>query len=357
MKKLIVCSSVAVLMLSTLNVYAGPKFKKIKNPKLGARVTGITAEMLRMGKLRYIPRTVERIATPAQAHVDASAVHAQPINRAASQGLGDIGKSSSGSLNRTVTHEVNQAIQASRLDVAQHTSFTWKEVYTDPAELSRDVARFYDGKGGEPYIGIMGEELVLYEVPEGIVYHPATRLFPKELDPQNEFILYNPARQRGQIIKKDMLPLFKKAKDVDRNTLTTGEELFSKKSEEGTIAPEKATDAQAAQASPSPEPATAKNFIGQEVYRGQADLARDVALFYEGEGGTRVQDLFGRDFVLYELPEDGIVYHPYGKADPEILTRDKYVIVYNLNNNAGQLVGKNSPAMEFYKPVEDLSEF
>ena len=66
MKKLIVCSSVAVLMLSTLNVYAGPKFKKIKNPKLGARVSRVTAETLRKGELRYAPEHTPRLSERAE---------------------------------------------------------------------------------------------------------------------------------------------------------------------------------------------------------------------------------------------------------------------------------------------------
>ena len=66
MKKLIVYSSVAVLMLSTLNVYAGPKFKKIKNPKLGARVSRVTAETLRKGGLRYAPEHTPRLSERAE---------------------------------------------------------------------------------------------------------------------------------------------------------------------------------------------------------------------------------------------------------------------------------------------------
>ena len=92
--------------------------------------------------------------------------------------------------------------------------------------------------------------------------------------------------------------------------------------------------------------------IGRRDYDSQADLARDVAAFYEGKGGQIVKDPFGREFIRYELPVDGIRYQATGRAEAEVLTQQTYCVLYSPSRHAGQLVKQGSTDLKWFTPVE-----
>lgn len=90
MKKIIVGSSIAVLMVSALQAYAGPKIKVKKVPTTGVnltRISRVSPAMLRQG-VRYLPREIRTAAqhTPSQAamhtHGLSTALPATPFTQA-----------------------------------------------------------------------------------------------------------------------------------------------------------------------------------------------------------------------------------------------------------------------------------
>ncbi len=233
--------------------------------------------------------------------------------------------------------------------------FAWKTVYEDPLELARDVHETYAGRSGEKYINALGEELVAYELPQGLVYKSVNGIFARTVNPQQEVVIYYPSLHKGQLLKKDMLRLFRRADRPVAELPKLGEEAVGQAKEE----PAGMSAAKEPKATPVQTPAareaaqTANSFVGQKVYTAQADLAHDVAVYYEGLGerGQAVVDMFGRDFTIYQLPREGIVYQPFGQAKPQVLVQDQYIILYNPQQNAGQLMRKDSPALRYYQNV------
>lgn len=230
--------------------------------------------------------------------------------------------------------------------------FAWKAVYEDSLELARDVHEAYGGQGGVKYINALGEELVAYELPQGIVYKSPNNIFARTINPKQEVAIYYPSLHKGQLLKKDMLRLFRKA-DRPVAELPKLEEETVVKTQEGSSAAQETKATPVQTSAPRAASATPNPFVGQEVYTAQADLAHDVAVYYEGLGerGQMVEDMFGRYFTIYQLPREGIRYQPFGQAAPEVLAQDEYIILYNPQQNAGQLMRKDSPALRYYQNV------
>jgi len=230
--------------------------------------------------------------------------------------------------------------------------FAWKAVYEDSLELARDVHEAYGGQGGVKYINALGEELVAYELPQGIVYKSPNNIFARTINPKQEVAIYYPSLHKGQLLKKDMLRLFRKA-DRPVAELPKLEEETVVKTQEGSSAAQETKATPVQTSAPRAASATPNPFVGQEVYTAQADLAHDVAVYYEGLGerGQMVEDMFGRYFTIYQLPREGIRYQPFGQAAPEVLAQDAYIILYNPQQNAGQLMRKDSPALRYYQNV------
>lgn len=308
MKKLITISSVFVLLFSYANAFALPKIKRIRISRNATRLQRIAKGTIVNGKLRYIRPGVNETTRATVSTM------AQQVERAAGQAQ----QSHAKAVLPAVINLEQRAAAVEELKRAWETSTTpWKKsggkmIYDNQAELARDIANFYGLEGGKAYKGILDEDLILYTVPEGIIYHPASRVLPRILDPQVDFIMYNPAKKRGQVLTADMLSLFKKVE--------TNAEKWQR--------------------------------IAKQIYDSQAELAHDVAIFYDGKGGQLLKDFGGREFVRYELPVDGIRYQPVGRVEAQILNRDEYCIIYNPTRNAGQIMRLDSTQLQWFTPVE-----
>lgn len=438
MKKIVAWGSVLVLMLSCTYVFAQPRVRRVKIPQSLTRVKRIPKNALK-GELRYVPRRTAQAASKAVQAAQQPVQHVKPASRvthtvqtpqAASVGVKAGVERSVARAEQAQASSVHPGATATTYASPAELSAAWQErigrsLYDNQADLARDLAKFYGKEGGEPYRGILNEDLILYRVPEGISYHPAVQIFPKELDPQVDFVMYNPAKDYGQLLQKDILRLFKKVKVADERWKGIAKESYDNPTalardvnayydgEGGALFQEKATQRQFIRyelpadgiiyRAPGEEPvklyanehyvmfdpvensgrlvtrdatnpqqdyiaviklgavneaAKASEVISSswkaKVYDSQAELARDVALFYakQGKPGKRIQDPFGREFVLYELPSDRINYHQPGRAEADVLTPDKYAIMYNPKNNAGQVVQLDSDAMRWFTPVE-----
>ena len=95
----------------------------------------------------------------------------------------------------------------------------WKEMggktlYTNSEDLISDVVKFYGNRGGQAYKSVLGDELVLYELPPGISYHPQRAVLPRLLNPQEEYVMYNPLLGSGNLVKKDILSFYTKVENA-----------------------------------------------------------------------------------------------------------------------------------------------
>ena len=86
MKKIILGSSIAVLMVSALQAYAGPKIKVKRVPTTGVnltRISRVSPAMLRQG-VRYLPREIRTAAQhpPSQAAMHTHGLSATPFTQA-----------------------------------------------------------------------------------------------------------------------------------------------------------------------------------------------------------------------------------------------------------------------------------
>ena len=432
MKKIVAWGSVLVFMFSCTQVFAQPKVRRVKIPQSLLRIKRVPKEALK-GKLRYVPPR-EAQATSKAVRATQSAQHVQPTS-----GMTQATHTSavSAGIRTGVERSVTRAEQGQISFVHPSATATtvelaarWQEVigktvYDSQAELARDLAKFYGKEGGEPYRGILNEDLILYRVPEGISYHPTGRILPKELKPEVDYVMYNPAKDIGQIMQESVLHLFKKVKVGNEKWKGIAKEKYETPTElardvnafydgeGGMLVQEKATQRQfiryelpadgiiyqAAGEEPvtlyaneyyvmfdpvensgklvvrditnpkqdyiaviklgaAEQTAKASEVIAShwktKVYDSQAELARDVAVFYETQGkkGQRMQDPFGREFIRYELPADQIQYHQPGRGQVDVLTPDKYCIMYNPAQNAGQVVQLDAEALKWYTVIE-----
>lgn len=83
-----------------------------------------------------------------------------------------------------------------------------KRFYDGQADLARDLHQAFKGQG-KPYTSLLMGDFIVYEIPAGIVYHPAGRA-EELLNPQKQVIIYFPSSNRGQIIDRSLLdkPVF-----------------------------------------------------------------------------------------------------------------------------------------------------
>ncbi len=189
MKKIVVWGSLFVLLISSLNAFAIPRIRSVRVPggvsRLSRRARPMCIKPVRANM--KMPRLVRKISQAVR----------KPNSRVFS-----------------VEKGAHDAVQNAKPAVSsQWEAFGGKRIYQDQVDLARDVAKFYGAKGGQAYRGILNEELVLYKLPEGITYHPANKILPRVLDPQTEYILFNPKENHGQLIRDNLLRLFKKVEE------------------------------------------------------------------------------------------------------------------------------------------------
>lgn len=80
---------------------------------------------------------------------------------------------------------------------------------------------------------------------------------------------------------------------------------------------------------------------GKGFYDDQNELARALHSYYHGLGTLYISPA-GRQVKLYALPADGILYQPVGYSRPLVLTAKDYFVVYDINEQTGQ-IAKNIP--------------
>ncbi|MBO5911394.1 MAG: hypothetical protein J6Q05_04295, partial [Elusimicrobiaceae bacterium] len=76
---------------------------------------------------------------------------------------------------------------------------------------------------------------------------------------------------------------------------------------------------------------------GKAFYETQAQLARDLDTFYQGQAEVYVGP-DGREVKLYALPVDGILYQPVGYKKPVVLNSNEYFVVYDVTAKTGKIV-------------------
>ena len=241
-------------------------------------------------------------------------------------------------------------------------------VYRAQADIAVDMAAHYGKEGGVKAINrATGREVIIYQLPKDVVYEPygqEARVLKKGTQVtyeannayKGQVLLGEGAIEAFEIVEEKPVVAEKAAAPEQALVKYPDGEIYINDLGHGMYR-ERTVDVELEKQVRAKEQARIEarskwDKVGRRDYNSQSDLARDVAAFYEGEGGQIVRDPFGREFIRYELPVDGIKYQPVGRAEAEVLTSQTHCVLYNPSRNAGQLMQLESTDLQWFTPVE-----
>ncbi len=207
MRKLVVWSSIAVLLFASANAFAGFSFKRIKRIKVGnvtLRAKG------RNVLVADSPTMIRRIKVGGKTFRVKSYKVRQPNKgpRAIRPSQSAHTAAIAARVERAVTRAEQARVKPLTSEEKAFLADLWKEnggkmVYDDQAKLVQDVVSFYENQGlaGQRIEGPYGHEVLRYDLPaDGIVFYRPGYNNRRVLNTENYFIMYDPANHYGQIV-------------------------------------------------------------------------------------------------------------------------------------------------------------